>query len=122
MLTLNQAQAIATAATVEAESLGMPVALAVVDHYRAVILAVRLDGAKHASLTSARSKAEIAAMAADEREYLIHPEWLALLEGGVPIYLSGRLAGGVGVCGAQPEVNERVARAGLAALACPPVS
>lgn len=119
MLTLHQAQAIAAAAAVEAESLGMPVALAVVDHYCAVVLALRLDGAKHSSLTSARSKAEIAAMAAKETEYLIHPEWLTLLDGGVPVYVSGRLAGGVGVCGAQPEVNERVARAGLAALASP---
>lgn len=117
MLTFNQAQAIATAAAVEAESLGTPVALAVVDHSCSVVLALRLDGAKHSSLTSARSKAELAALAAEEREYLIHPEWLSLLEGGVPVYVSGRLAGGVGVCGAQPEVNERVARAGLAALA-----
>jgi uncharacterized protein GlcG (DUF336 family) len=117
VLTLHQAQAIATAAAVEAELLGMPVAVAVVDHYRAVVLAIRLDGAKNSSLTCARSKAEIAAMAAEEREYLTHPEWLGLLDGGVPVYVLGRLAGAVGVCGALPEVNERVARAGLAALA-----
>jgi uncharacterized protein GlcG (DUF336 family) len=116
VLTLNQAQAIAIAAAAEAESLGLPVALAVVDHHCAVVLALRLDGAKHSSLTMARSKAEGAAMAAEETEYLVHPDGLALLTGGVPIYLSGRLAGGVGVCGARPEINERVARAGLAAL------
>lgn len=117
MLTFNQAQAIATAAAAEAESLGMPVALAVVDHRCSIVLAIRLDGAKHTSLTIARSKAEAAAMAAKETEYLIHPDGLASLAGGVPIYLSGRVAGGVGVYGAQPDVNERVARAGLAALA-----
>ena len=82
----------------------------------AIVLALRLDGAKHSYLTMARSKAEAAAMAAKETEYLVHPDWLAVLAGGVPIHLSGRLAGGVGVCGAQPEVNERVARAGLEAL------
>jgi uncharacterized protein GlcG (DUF336 family) len=116
VLTFNQAQTIATAAAEEAESLGMPVSLAVVDHRCAIVLALRLDGARHSSLTMARSKAEVAAMAAKETEYLVHPDGLAFLAGGVPIYLSGRLAGGVGVCGAQPEVNERVARAGLAAL------
>lgn len=116
MLTLNQAQAIAVAAAAEAESLGMPVALAVVDHHRAIVLALRLDGAGRSSLTLARNKAEAAALAAEETEYLVHPDGLAALAGGVPIYLSGRLAGGVGVCGARPEFNERVARAGLAAL------
>jgi glc operon protein GlcG len=117
VLTLNQAQAIAAAAAAEAESLGMPVAVAVVDHCYGIVLALRLDGAKHSCLAVARSKAEAAAMAAEEREYLVHPDWLALPSGGLPIHLSGRLAGGVGVSGAQPEVNERVARAGLAALA-----
>ena len=117
MLTLHQAQVIATAAAAEAESLGMPVAVTVVDHRCAIVLALRLDGAKHSSLTMARSKAEVAAMAAEETQYLVHPDGLASLAGGVPIYLSGQVAGGIGVCGAQPEVNERVARAGLAALA-----
>ena len=95
----------------------MPVAVAVVDHHCAVVLALRLDGAKRTSVTMARSKAEVAAMAAEETEYLVHQDGSAVLAGGVPIHLSGRLAGGIGVCGAQPEVNERVARAGLAALA-----
>ena len=117
MLTLNQAQAIAAAAAAEAESLGMPVAVTVVDRHCGIVLALRLDGAKHSFLTMARSKAEAAAMAAEETEYLVHPDWLTLLAGGLPIHLSGRLAGGVGVSGAQPEVNERVARAGLSALA-----
>lgn len=117
MLTLNQAQAIAAAAAAEAESLGMPVALTVVDHNCGIVLALRLDGAKHSSLTLARSKAEAAAMAAAETDYLGHQDELASLAGGLPIHLSGRVAGGVGVSGAQPEVNERVARAGLSALA-----
>jgi glc operon protein GlcG len=117
VLTLNQAQAIAAAAVAEAESLGMPVAVAVVDHCYGTVLALRLDGAKHSCFAVARSKAEAAAMAAEEREYLVHPDRVALPEGGLPIHLSGRLAGGIGVSGAQPEVNERVARAGLAALA-----
>ena len=117
MLTLNQAQAIAAAAAAEANSLGMPVAVAVVDHRCAVVLALRLDGAKHSFMTMARSKAEAAALAADETEYLVHPDCLDVLAGGLPVHLSGRLAGGVGVCGARPEVNERVARAGLSALA-----
>ena len=117
MLTLNQAQAIAAAATAEAESLGMPVAVAVVDHCYGTVLALRQDGAKHSSIAMARSQAEAAAMAAEEREYLVSPEGVALPGGGLPIHLSGRLAGGVGVCGAQPEANERVARAGLSALA-----
>jgi uncharacterized protein GlcG (DUF336 family) len=117
VLTLNQAQTIATAAAEEAASLGMPIALAVVDHRCAIVLALRLDGARHSSLTMARSKAELAALAAKETEYLVHPDGLGVQAGGMPIYLSGRLAGGVGVCGARPEVNERVAKAGLAALA-----
>jgi uncharacterized protein GlcG (DUF336 family) len=45
VLTLHQAQAIAAAAAVEAESLGMPDALSVLDHYCAVVLALRLEGA-----------------------------------------------------------------------------
>lgn len=117
MLKLTQAQAIAAAAAAEAESLGTPVAVAVVDHHGSVVIELRLDGAKRTSLTMARSKAETAASAAEETEYVIHPEWLALLSGGLPIHLAGRLAGGVGVSGALPEVNERVARAGLSVLA-----
>jgi uncharacterized protein GlcG (DUF336 family) len=116
VLTLNQALAIAAAAAAEAKSIGMPVALAVVDSHCGIVLALRLDGAKHSSLTRARSSAEAAAMAAAETEYLVHPDSLAVLAGGLPVHLSGRLAGGVGVSGAHPEVNERVARAGLAAL------
>jgi len=114
VLTLNQAQAIAAAAAAEAESLGMPVA--VVDHCYGTVFALRQDGAKHTSIATARSSAEPAAMAAQEREYLVRPEEAAWPGGGLAIHLSGRLAGGVGVCGAQPEVNERVARAGLSAL------
>jgi glc operon protein GlcG len=116
VLTLSQAQAIAAAAAAEAKSLGMPVAVAVVDHRCGIVLALRLDGAKPSSLTTARSKAEAAAMAAEETEYLVHPDCLAVLAGGLPVHLSGQLAGGVGVRGAHPEVNERVARAGLSAL------
>ena len=117
MLKLDQAQAIAAAAAAEAASLGSPVAVAVVDHHGAIVLAVRLDGAKRTCLSVARTKAETAATAAEQTEYLAHPDWLTSLSGGLPIHLSGRLAGGVGVSGAQPEVNERVARAGLAVLA-----
>jgi glc operon protein GlcG len=116
VLTLNQAQVIAAAAAAEAKSQGMAVAVAVVDHRCGIVLALRLDGAKHSSLNTARSNAEAAAMAAAETEYLVHPDCLAVLAGGLPIHLSGRLAGGVGVSGAHPEVNERVARAGLSAL------
>ena len=117
MLTLDQAQAIAAAAAAEAESMGMPVAVAVMDHCYGTVFALKQDGAKHSSIAMARSKAEAAAMAAEETEYLVRPECVALPGGGLPILLSGQLAGGVGVCGAQPEVNERVARAGLSALA-----
>lgn len=117
MLKLNQAQAIVVAAAAEAELLGIPVAVAVVDRHGSTVIALRLDGAKRASLTMARSKAETAATAAEDTDYLVHPDWLALLSGGLPIHLAGRLAGGVGVSGALPEVNERVARAGLSVLA-----
>jgi glc operon protein GlcG len=117
MLKLNQAQAIVVAAAAEAELLGIPVAVAVVDRHGSTVIALRLDGAKRASLTMARSKAETAATAAEDTDYLVHPDWLKLLSGGLPIHLAGRLAGGVGVSGAQPEVNERVARAGLSVLA-----
>ena len=117
MLKLDQAQAIAAAAAAEAESLGSPVAVAVVDHHGSTVLAIRLDGAKRTCLGVARTKAETAATAAEQTEYLAHPDWLTTLSGALPIHLSGRLAGGVGVSGAQPEVNERVARAGLAVLA-----
>ena len=117
MLTLHHAQAIAAAAAAEAQSLGVSVAVTVVDHHCAVVLALRLDGAKRSSLTMARSKAEAAAAAANPSDYLTHPDWSMLLAGGLPIHLSGTLAGGVGVCGAPPDLNERVARAGLAALA-----
>ena len=48
-----------------------------------IVLALRLDGAKHWSLSMARSKAEVAAMAAEETEYLIHPDCLAVLAGGL---------------------------------------
>lgn len=117
MLRLDQAQAIAAAAAAEAKSLGMPIAVAVVDHHGATVLALRLDGAKRTCLTVARTKAETAATAAEQTEYLAHPDWLTSLSGALPIHLSGRLAGGVGVSGARPEVNERVVKAGLAVLA-----
>lgn len=55
--------------------------------------------------------------AAEQAEYLVPPDCLAVLAGGLPVHLAGRLADGVGVGGAHPEVNERVARAGLSALA-----
>ena len=94
----------------------MTVALAVVDHLGAILLELRFDCAQHSWLTMARSKAEMAAMAAEQTEYLVHLDAVASLAGGVPIYLAGRLVGGVGACGAEARINERVARAGLAAL------
>ena len=117
MLTLNQAQAIAAAATAEAESLGMPVAVAVVDHCYGTVLALKAGRRQalihcHGSLpgrgrSDGRGGEGIPGKSGG----------VALPGGGLPIHLSGRLAGGVGVCGAQPEANERVARAGLSALA-----
>jgi glc operon protein GlcG len=89
----------------------------VVDHQGALVLALRLDGTKRTCLTMARSKAETAVTATEQTDYLVHPDCLTSFSGCLPIHVGGRLAGGVGVSGAQPEVDERVARAGLSVLA-----
>lgn len=129
-LTHRGALAMVQAAVAQAEAIGQPQCISIVDAGGAVLAEVTMTGAKFLSRRSARAKAltaaSIGAPSAAVAEAVRTAVGLATqgaltgLPGGLPIRLNGVLLGGIGVGSGTGAQDLDVARAALAAIGAKP--
>ena len=129
-ISLELAKKVMAAAEAEAAANCWTVAVAIVDSGGNPVMMHRLDQTQLASIALAQSKAETAvnykcptrlwqdALASGGVELrLLTMKGIIALEGGIPLIVDGKIAGAIGVSGAFPEQDTRVAVAGANALA-----
>ena len=125
-LTLAGGLAVLTAAIAEAEAIGAPMCISVVDLGGNLLAFARMDGSKALSVISSRSKAVTAALSgvptggvhADvELQISLASEtrWTNLV-GGMPIMIDGHVVGAIGAGSGTGQQDLRVARSGAAAI------
>lgn len=130
VLTGKMAAKIVEAASEQAEKDGLLVTVTVVDksgqtlavsrHHNAGVHTIRASYKKaYTANSQKRETAEIAKGIKDgtipeDVRYL--DENILLLAGGVPIYINGKVVGGIGVGGAHDSEDTRIAKAGLKVL------
>lgn len=130
-LNLDLALAMVAAARKEAEKIGVPMVIAVVDEGGNLIAQQRMDDALLVSVDIALNKAYSAVavkMATHELSALAQPgqplygihttdrSRIVIFGGGFPIVHGDRIIGGIGVSGGSVEDDMRCSVAGLAAL------
>ena len=131
LISLAEARAIVDGAVGYAREANMRMAVVVVDQSGNVISADRMDGAALQNIRFAEGKAFAAALYRQTTEEMaglyktrpdryfgimnMYPGKIYLVGGGVPLALDGKLVGGVGVAGLPEGVDEKAARAGIAA-------
>jgi uncharacterized protein GlcG (DUF336 family) len=125
---LAEVRSVAQAAEAEAQAQGWAVSIAIVDDGGHLLWLQRLDGAAPISAHIAPQKARTAALGRRESKvyedminqgrasFLSAPELQGMLEGGVPVMVSGHCVGAVGVSGVKSNEDAQIARAGIAAL------
>lgn len=128
---LAAATLIIEAAKKKAESLGVPMNVAVVDEGANLVAFVRMDGAWLGSIEIARNKAYTARafdMSTQELAKISQPgapaygiasstdHKIAIFPGGVPLMVDGKIVGAVGVSGGKPDQDHAVAEAGAGAF------
>lgn len=125
-LALAGAQAVLEAAIAEAERIGAPMCVSVVDPGGNLLAFARMDGSKALSVISSRTKAETAALSGEptgganaDVELQISlasaGRWTNLI-GGLPIIVDGTLIGAVAAGSGTGPQDLAVARAGAAAV------
>jgi len=126
-LSLEDARKAAAAATAEAKKNKWNVAIAIVDDGGHLVYFERIDETQIASIDIAVGKARTAvtfkrptkaledAIAGGRNALLSAPDMTAL-EGGLPILLDGKVAGGIGVSGVKSSEDAQVAKAGAEAI------
>jgi len=126
-LSLEDARKAGAAAAVEAKKNKWNVAIAVVDDGGYLLHFERLDETQVASVDIAIGKARTAVIfkrpskaladaVAGGRTALLALKDLTPLEGGFPILIDGKVAGGIGVSGVKSSEDAQVAKAGVDAL------
>jgi glc operon protein GlcG len=124
-LTVIDAQEIMTACKTESKKTNLSVSIAIIDDGGSLILLERGDGIPPATAEAAIGKARIAVVtqlpSRRVREMIKDdPAMMKLpglpLPGGIPLKYRGECVGGIGISGATPEDDERIANAGAAAL------
>jgi uncharacterized protein GlcG (DUF336 family) len=131
MVTLNDARRVIAAAEKEAEELGQPMNIAVVDEGGNLVAHVRMDGAWIGSIDISINKAftsrafdiatkDLAAHSQSGGQFFgIHGSnhgRVMIFAGGVPLKRNGKVVGGIGVSGGSGEQDQAVAEAGAAAF------
>ena len=128
VLTLDDVKKIAAAAEAEAKNNKWSVAISIVDDGGHPLWLHRMDGVPPVSSYIAPSKAKTAALGCRESKvyedminagrysFLSAPQIDGMLEGGVPIMVSGQCIGAVGVSGVKSMEDAQIAKAGIAAL------
>jgi uncharacterized protein GlcG (DUF336 family) len=127
VLTLEAARRVGAAAYAEAVKRGATVVIAVVDDGGHVVFLERLNDTQVASVDVGIGKARTAAIfrrpskvfedqIRDGRVAALALPGATPLQGGVPLEVSGRVVGAIGVSGNTPQEDEDIAKAGAAAL------
>lgn len=124
---LSQAKKIAAAVVAECAANKWNVAVAIVDTHGSLVYFERAEDTQYASMDIAILKAKVAATyRRPTRAFLdaINKGGPAIMTlpgivaspGGEPIFVGGRVIGGVGVSGVTGDQDEQCAKAGLAAM------
>jgi uncharacterized protein GlcG (DUF336 family) len=123
---IDQAKKMAAGALAEAQKNKWRVAIAIVDNHGVLVYYEKMDDTQTGSVQVAIDKAKTAAMfrrPSKVFEDAIGKGRTALLtlvpsalEGGIPIMVSGRVIGGIGVSGVNADQDAQVAQAGLNTL------
>lgn len=128
VLTLDEVNIILNAAREEAESNNWKVSIAMVDDGGHPLGLVRMNDCAPISAYIAMEKARSAALGRRESKnfedminngrtaFLSAPLLSGMLEGGVPVLVDGQVVGAVGISGLTPDLDARIAKAGIAAL------
>ncbi|RPE64807.1 uncharacterized protein GlcG (DUF336 family) [Pacificibacter maritimus] len=126
ILTHRGALRMLEAAISQAEKMGQPQCIVIVDASGCVVAQMRMTGSKFLSLKSAKSKALTAAsigQASDVLPDLVRAPIAAAtqgamtgLQGGLPIIVEGVLLGGIGVGSGSGAQDIEVAQAALGAI------
>jgi len=124
-ITLDQAKKVMVAAEVKAKENNWNVVISIVDSGGHLVMLQRLDGTQLASIRIANGKARtavefrrptkaladvIAGGGGGLRHFTV--PGVNLMEGGVPIVIDGKIAGGIGVSGDYSEHDAQIAQAG----------
>ncbi|HUP38314.1 MAG TPA: heme-binding protein [Candidatus Limnocylindria bacterium] len=128
-ITLDQAKKVMAGAEAEAKKNNWPVVITILDSGGNLVMTHRLDGAQFGSVEVAREKAYSAV--AFRRPTKVFEDALAQgganlrllrlsganpLDGGWPIAIDGKIAGGIGVSGVTGAQDAQIGRAGIDAL------
>lgn len=125
-ITLEQAKKVAAAAEAEARKNKWNVVIAVMDSGANLVLLQRMDDTQLGSIHIAQKKAYTAA--AMRRSTKVFEDGLAAtpkalgidqvipVEGGLPIYVNGKIIGSIGVSGVTSQQDGIIAKAGAEAL------
>ena len=131
MVTLNDARRVIAAAEKQAQEIGQPMNIAVVDEGGNLVAHVRMDGAWIGSIDISINKAftsrafdiatkDLAAYSQSGGQFFgIHVSnngRVMIFAGGVPLKRDGKVVGGIGVIGGSGEQDQAVAEAGAAAF------
>jgi len=125
-ISLDQAKKIAAGAAAESKKNGWRMAIAIVDNHGFLVYYERMEDTQTASGQIAIDKAQSAATfrrptkafedgIAKGRNALLGLRGATPIEGGLPIMVNGKVAGGVGVSGANSDQDAAAAVAGLKA-------
>src|SRR5215472_8364180 len=130
-ITLEEAQRVVGAAVSECQRRGLKTAVAVVDARGDLVIAVRLDGARHYYPDVAYGKAMGAAMweepsrvlsqrsatnSVQQRVNRLNGDRIVFAPGAVPLRRDGTVIGAVGVGGSGPDSDEEIAMLAAQAL------
>ncbi len=126
-ITLEDAQAMMAAGDAEARRNDWTVAIAIVDATGNLIMFQRMDGVQTGSLAVSIGKARTAArfnrptkvieeMVTGPRPGFMAIDGVVPVQGGVPVVVSGKVLGAVGVSGVQSSEDEQVANAAIDGL------
>ena len=129
-ITQEQARKAMAAAEAEARGKGWPMAIAIVDTAGQLVMFQRFDNTQSGSIMVAQDKAVSAAMfKRPTRAFqdgvagggaglrLIGLRNASLLEGGLPIYVDGKIVGAIGASGMASDQDAVIAKAGVDSLA-----
>jgi glc operon protein GlcG len=128
-ITLNVAKTAAAAAIVEARENTWDMAVAIVDTAGSLVYFEKMDDTQAGSVAVAQAKARSAALfkrptkafqdtlaAGGEGLRVLGLEGAVPVEGGLPLFIDGKIAGAIGVSGGTSGQDGQCAQAGVAAL------